>query len=52
VILLDTRAWLWWANGSSELSDEARRLVDRGLDATLVTRDGRIRAYPHVRTAW
>ena len=131
MILLDTHAWLWWANGSPELSDEARRLVDRGLDdaavsiscisswevamllargrlelsidaqrwigtfeqmegitfvpvdnaialravslpapfhadpadriivataialdATLVTRDGRIRAYPHVRTAW
>ena len=131
MILLDTHAWLWWASGSAELSEAARRLIDRGLDdaavsiscistwevamlltrqrlelsmdmdrwvgtfeqmggitfvpvdnavamravalpgpfhpdpadriivataialdATLVTRDTRIRAYPHVRSAW
>jgi len=131
MILLDTHAWLWWANASPELPPSARSVIDsaiddsevaiscisvwevamlvaRGrlelsldvdiwvnafedmdgvsfipvtnpislravalpgafhadpadriivatamaLDATLLTRDARIRAYPHVRCAW
>ena len=27
MILLDTHLWVWWVNGSSELSDEATRLI-------------------------
>lgn len=29
MILLDTHTWLWWVNGTSELSGPARRAIER-----------------------
>src|SRR4051812_44808296 len=28
MIVLDTHAWIWWAIGDQQLSDEARRAID------------------------
>jgi len=29
VIVIDTHTWLWWVNGHSALSEQARRAIDR-----------------------
>lgn len=31
LILLDTHVWVWWVNGSSELSTAAREAIDAAL---------------------
>ncbi len=36
LILLDTHAWIWWIDGSTELSQRARDAIDAG------TRDGSV----------
>ena len=41
MIVLDTHIWVWWVHGDSTLSASTRAL--------LVTVDGKIQEYPHVK---
>jgi PIN domain nuclease of toxin-antitoxin system len=36
MVVLDTHVWIWWVNGSPELSRKARRALNRALKARAV----------------
>jgi PIN domain nuclease of toxin-antitoxin system len=54
LIVLDTHAWIWWVAMPEQLSDKAKQAIAwaLSLSAQLVTKDSKIRSYPHVASIW
>ena len=50
MILLDTQIWIWWVDGSQQLTDNQKQTLEKNLDIPLLTADSKILNYPYVKT--